>query len=111
LSFYPNGLVVPVTMSFETGEQATINVRFPDVTRLTKVRATVTKALAGTDAGTITVKNSAGTTLATLSMPASTAINTEFSADLDIEVPADGYVTLVAAKTTAGGKCEVFLQS
>lgn len=111
MSLYGKGICYPVTMSFETGEQATINLRFPDLTRVTKVRATVTKALAGTDAGTITIKSQAGATLATISMPASTVINTEFSAVVDIEVPADGFITLVAAKTTAGGKCEVFVES
>lgn len=105
-------LLVPV--SFETGEQAAAKVYFPYAVRITKIRGIVTKAIAATDAATVTGANSSGaSTGGVVTFPLSSAINVEPTAaapSTNNTVAADSYYLLTAAKTTAGGKALVTLE-
>ncbi len=104
-------LVVPV--SFETGEQGAAKVYFPSSVTVTKVRTTVTKALAGTDAGTVTGANATGaSTGGQTSHAASAAIGNEQSATptTNNTVDAGSFYQLTSAKTTAGGKALVTIE-
>ena len=110
--FRPNRFVITFPVSFETGFQmATLDIYMPAKCQVTRVRSIVTKALAGTDNGTIQFKNSAGTnfTNGLLTHLASAAL-----ADKQSAVPtanhvclADDFIRLVTAKTTAGGEALV----
>jgi len=74
--------------------------------RVRKVRSIVVKALAATDAGTITVATATGT-VCTLSHAASAALNDEQSADgaeAYNRIPANSWLRFTTAKTTVGGK-------
>src|ERR1051326_5046298 len=101
-------------MSFESGEQATHRFYFNQKALITQLRAIVTKALAGTDAGTITPKNSAGSAMAggTLTLAASSAIGTAAAATptTNMVVQAGDYIDVVTAKSTAGGKAHVCIE-
>ncbi|GAP53500.1 hypothetical protein AHiyo6_00650, partial [Arthrobacter sp. Hiyo6] len=52
--------IISAGCSFESGEQAAVKVYFPFPARITKIRGIVTKAVAATDAGTITGANATG---------------------------------------------------
>ena len=102
-----NNYVERIDGSFETGEQASINLYTPFAIRIVRVRARTTKALAATDAGTVVVKDHLGATAATISFPASTVINTDGTAVVPTAnnlIPRDSFYSVVFAKTTAGGK-------
>lgn len=106
-----------VPVSFETGEQLTHKVWFTQSVKITGWRVQVTKALAATDAGTITLKDSSGANItpnAVLSMPASTAIAAEANqgapTSANAVVAAGDFIQLVVAKTTAGGKANVYIE-
>ena len=74
----------PFAIPFETNEMPTGNkVYVPYEVNLKKARAVVFKALAATDSGTITIKNAVGTTLVTLTFPASSAQDSEQSPESD----------------------------
>ena len=106
-------LLGPFPMSFETGEQTATKIYANHRLRITKVRSIVRKALSATDAGTITVASTAGT-MATISHPASSALNSEQSADADTTknlIAKGGYLTVTAAKTTVGGKVLVTIEA
>lgn len=109
--------------SFETGEQVTnYRLKLPENVEVELIGLDweVVKALAATDAGLITIKDSAGNTIATISatdLPASAALGVRNSSptaalaaagtDALMErrrVRVSGYITVTAAKTTAGGK-------
>lgn len=97
-----------VPISFETGETGIIKVFFHKKVTINKVRFFTTRALADTDAGTITLKNSAGSAMANgaLSIPASSAWGyepTAVSPTTNNVVTADSFIEVVTAKTTAGG--------
>ena len=115
MAFNPNRFTKEVSVSFETGEQATLDIYFgPVPVKIRKLRSHVTKALADTDAGTITAKNSAGSAMAsgTLTHAASAALNDKQSAvpTTNNAVAADSYITLLTAKTTAGGRAIVTVE-
>lgn len=98
-----------VTMSFETGEQAVVRLFVPGGRiRVLKLRGISTKAIAGTNAGTVTAANATGAmTSGVLTWNASAPINTEVSASptgANAIIAQDSYIQLTAAKTTAGGK-------
>jgi len=98
-------IVVPV--SFETGELGNNSVTMPYDGTITSINYVITKAMAATDAGTITPTVDGGTTTpANTSISASTSINTLGSLDLTSgNVFAAGEVlNFVTAKSTAGGK-------
>lgn len=110
---YPEG-VTRLNMSFETGEQTTTRIYFPTKVTINKIRGIVMKALAGTDAGTVTCGNSTGaSTGGVLTLAASSALNYEPTAatpSTNNVVLADGYYYLTTAKSTAGGKILVSLE-
>jgi hypothetical protein len=101
-------------MSFESGQQNTARVYFNERVRITRLRGEVTKALAGTDAGTVTPKDSAGNTMTggTLTFAASAALNNRQTGapTANNVVAAGDFLDLVAAKTTAGGTAQVYVE-
>ena len=105
-----------VPVSFESGEQMTHKIYFTQSVKITGWRGQVTKALAATDAGTITLKDSSGNNItpnAAISIPASTAIAAEFNQGApttNAVVAAGDFIQLVVAKTTAGGKGNVYIE-
>lgn len=105
--------IVTVSLSFETGEQTTTKIYFNHKVTVNKIRSIVMKALAGTDSGTITASNSTGAmTNGVCTHLASAALNDPqvASPTTNNVIPADDYVQLVSAKTTAGGKVLVTLE-
>lgn len=94
--------------SFATGEQGTFRLYFQKRTLITHVRGVVTHVIAGTDNGTITIKNSvnAAWTDGVITAAASDALATNYLvtplAD-DAIISAGDYLQIVTAKTTAGG--------
>lgn len=98
-------------VSFESGEQTTHKIYFPIAVKIVGLKAFVTKALSGTDDGTITPKDNAGTTMTegTITLEASSAVGTEASATPTANnvINADQKLQLTVAKTTAGGKARV----
>jgi hypothetical protein len=99
--------IVPI--SFEAGEVGALKVFFHRAVTIKKLRFFTTLALAGTDAGTITAKNAAGSAMASgvLSMPASSVFGYEPTAvvpSTNNTIAADSFMILLTAKTTAGGK-------
>lgn len=94
-----------IPCSFETGEQNTLKVYCTQACLVDTANAQVQKALAATDAGTITIKDSGGNTKATISFSASAAVNTEVNGTVTaFTVAAGDFFQVIAAKTTAGGK-------
>ena len=114
----PDGLNMPAEMvvpvSFETGEQCQNRVYTAGRMRIDRVKAIVTRAIAATDNGTITVQDAAGDTIATLTITLSSALNTEFDSgiisDVDQDIEANSHFRLLTAKTTAGGKMLVSVE-
>lgn len=104
-------LLIPVPVSFETNEQGTFKLpTLPFRCRLKEVKSAVTKALASTDDGTITVKNG-DTSLAVVTIAASAAIGDEDEDTTVDESPfeLDEQISIITAKTTAGGKAMLYL--
>lgn len=104
-------LVLPVPISFETGEAGTIKLPLmPFRYKVTDVDTVVQKALAATNAGTLVLKEGS-TTLATVTIDASAAIGDEDSAPsiASHAIGLDEQLTLVTAKGNAGGKAMAFL--
>src|SRR3990167_6885705 len=90
-----------IVASFETGEQYTLNLYVPFAIRIVKVRGRTIKAIAATDDGTITIKDDGDSTMATLTASASTAINTDLTAQAvnsNNKIPKDSFYQLVSAK-------------
>lgn len=105
--------VITIPLSFETGEQTATKIYFPYKVTVNKIRSIVMKALAATDAGTITGANSTGDSSGgVVTVAASAALNEEDSATPTTNnvVEADSYYKLTTAKTTAGGKVLVTLE-
>jgi hypothetical protein len=108
-----NNGVERIPVSFEAGEQATINLYVPFAIKIIRVRGRITKAIAGTDDGTVVFKNLDGNTMATLTFPSGTAISTDVTAQVasgNYLVGKDSYYQIVVAKTTAGGKAIVSVE-
>ena len=106
----------PFAIPFETGEMPTSNkIYVPYEVNLKKARSVVFKALAATDAGTITIKNAAGTTLLTLTHAASAAQGNVPSGDIAqaaaCRIKKDSYLQLSWWKTTAGGKAFLTIEA
>lgn len=102
-----NTEIVTVPLSFETGEAGAAKIYFPYRVRITKIRTMVQKALADTDAGTVTGANSTGnSTGGVTTHAASAALADEQSATptTNYYVARNSYYKLTSAKTTAGGK-------
>lgn len=100
--------VLPV--SFETGEQSNNSIYIPFDYVLVEGAYCITKAIAGTDNATITVKTD-GTSRGVTTILASTVINTENKLTISNTTGDVGgyYAQIVTAKTTAGGKALVTL--
>jgi len=106
---------INVPVSFETGEVTQhINVYLPYKCTIVNITATVTKALAGTDAGTIVVYDSVSSAnIRTLTIPLSSALSTEVEATsvnysfVTATVATNSKIHVSTAKTTAGGKAVV----
>jgi hypothetical protein len=113
LTLEGTNVVLPIiSVSFESGEQVTA-LKLPKMPfrySLVDVRTAVHKALANTDAGTVTLKNGS-TTLATVTIPLSSAIATETAAPSIASMPFElaDQLSVTAAKATAGGKAYLYL--
>jgi len=112
--FRPNRLSRDFTMSFESGEQTTTKIYFPAKATILQIRGIVMKAIAGTDNGTITAKDSSsnGMTAGVITATASDALNTAYAVtptDHNVVAAAD-FIQLVSAKSTAGGKVLVTIE-
>lgn len=99
--------VIYVQVSFETNEVGTFDVPNPGYRfKVKNAKSVVTKTVAGSNDGTITLKKS-DTTLGTLTVAASSAVGDEdsytSSAEADFEVTDELKIT--TAKSTAGGQC------
>lgn len=113
-----DGLNMPAPMvalvSFETGEQGAYRIYTAGKIKINRVKAVVVKAIAATDNGTITVKDAAGDTIATLTATASDAIGTAYDSgvitDTDQDIGDDSFFDLTTLKTTAGGKVLVSVE-
>jgi len=102
----PEG-VIAVPLSFETNEQMQTLIYFPMKVTINKIRTTVTKALAGTDVGTVTCGNVGGASangVVTVAISAALEDDDTASPTTNNVVLANGYYYLTTAKTTAGGK-------
>jgi hypothetical protein len=97
-----------VTVSFETNEQGLLKVYMPFACTIVRVRLQVQKALAATDAGTVQLKDAAGTNMTggLGSLAASSPIGTEATITPTAlnTVAAGSFFSMTTAKTTAGGK-------
>lgn len=105
--------IVTALLSFESGEQGAAKIYFPMPVKITKIRSTVQKALANTDAGTITGANATGAStggVITHALSAAFADAQTATPTTNVTVAADSYYQLTTAKTTAGGKALVTLE-
>lgn len=109
-----NSQVMVAEVSFESGEQSTNAIIMPSDFVLDSITYQVIKALSATDAGTITPKiNGSNVTLSSaISIPLSTIINTTATTTCTAanSGSAGDTLTLVAAKTTVGGKVRCTIQ-
>jgi len=96
-------------VSFESGEQCNNRFKLPYPGTIVNAYAVVVKALSNTDAGTIVLKNAAGTTM-TLTSALSFALSSALETAVDTAVTAnnsfsaDDILYATTAKTTVGGK-------
>jgi len=100
--------VTVLDVSFESGELGDFKIKMPYAGTLTEIYAYAYKAIAGTDNGTITPKNNAGTTMTsgTITFTASDARGTAYTStpSANNTFVAGDLITFTTAKTTAGGK-------
>ena len=103
-----------LNVSFEAGETGDFKIKMGFDGTLTDIYAFATKVIAGTDNGTITPKNNAGTTMTsgtitfTAGDPRGTAYTSTPSAN-NTFVTGD-ILTFTTAKTTSGGKVHLSLK-
>jgi hypothetical protein len=111
---FPFREIITFPVSFAAAGVGTFNLYFPYAVKITKIRAIVTTALAGTDAGSITCGNSTGaSTTGVLSIPASSAVAyapTAVVPTTNNTVAADSYYYITTAKTTPNGEALVTLE-
>lgn len=104
--------IITKEVSFETGEQGNNPIPIPFKGDIQSIKGYATKAIAGTDDGTITA-DIAGTPITTgvLTFAASSPLDTEETTTptANFSVTAGQKVNLVAAKTTAGGRVYVVI--
>src|SRR5689334_10039052 len=97
-----------IDVSFEAGETTTYKVQCPVACQITGFYASVTKALAATDSGTIQLVDASGATQATITFPASSSLTTESTQNpTPFNVAAGSFYRLTWQKATAGGKAKV----
>ena len=108
---------IVVDASFESGEVgAGYKIKMNYAGTIGDIYVVATKALAATDAGTVTIKNNAGTTMTVttpISFAASDAIGTAYTSAVTANntfVVGD-ILTITTAKTTVGGKVKISLKS
>lgn len=100
--------VITCEVSFESGEVGDFKIKIPYACTVTEIYAYATKAIAGTDNGTIVPKDNGGTTMTsgtitfTAADPRGTAYTSTPSSSNTFT--AGQLLTLTTAKTTAGGK-------
>ncbi len=103
--------VVPISVSFESGEACNNRFKMPYAGTVTGFYAVCTKAIAGTDNGTIILKNAAGTTMGagTITFTASDPLETAYSVSPSSNntFSAGDILYAVTSKATAGGKALV----
>lgn len=101
-------------VNFASGGPGTFNLFFPNAALITRARFSVTTALAGTDDGTVQLKNNAGTDMATglLTIPLSSALGVDVTVtpSTNNAVVAGEKVQVVTAKATAGGAGQLILE-
>lgn len=101
-------------LSFETGEQGEYRFYAPERLEVLKIRSIVQKALAATDSGTVTLKNNAGTAMATgvVTHAASAAVGNEQNATptTNTTIAKGDHFRVTPAKTTGGGKVLVTVE-
>jgi hypothetical protein len=101
---------IRVDVSFATASQGTYYVALPACT-VTKVKARVTSAIAGTDDATITCQNASSTNMANglVTLPASSAHGTGVSVtpSANNTLSAGAEMQLVVSKVTQGGTASV----
>ena len=100
--------VVTIPVSFETGEQCANKVKMPYAGTVSEIYGIVTKAIAATDAGTVTAKNNGGTTMTegVITAAASAALDTAYTVTptANNTFVAGDILSFTTAKTTVGGK-------
>lgn len=106
-------IVFPV--SFESGEQTTYKIRMPYPGSVVHIYAECIKAIAATDAATITPKNNAGTNMTVttpISFAASDPLTTAYSSAITADNTFVGgdFIQFTMAKVTAGGKALVTVE-
>lgn len=106
--------VICIPISFASGAQATHTLYFPMAVTVTQVRTFVTTQLAGTDDGTITCANNAGSAMAngTVTITASSPVATEDNASptTNNTFTAGQKMQLIASKSTAGGVVNTYVE-
>lgn len=103
--------LITVPFSLETNEMGTYKLPYlPYRCKLKSVKTVLYKAAAASDDGTVTIKTGS-TTLATVTIAASSAIGAEDAAPTVTETPfdQDDQISITTAKSTAGGKGVLFL--
>lgn len=101
--------VITFPCSFETSEVGTTSMVIPYNCSITDVRAVAIRAIAATDAGTVVLKDNAGTTMTVttpISFAASDPLGTAYSSAITAnnEFTAGQVLTVVTAKPTVGGR-------
>lgn len=101
-----NTEVIVVPLSFESGEQcANLLPVLPWAWEISRIDTVVVKAIAGTDNGTITISEYGVGDIDTITVAASSALNTVDSVvPSDSPHPAFSTLALTTSKTTSGGK-------
>ena len=100
-------------LSFETGEQGAVKVRFPFKVRIDHIRSQVVKALSNTNVGKVTLSNSVGAMAnGVISHALSAALGNEVVASPTTNniIAKDTDLTLLPAKVKVGGKVQVTIQ-
>lgn len=108
--------VLSIQISFESGEQAAYPLRMNYAGSIVNIYARAIKSIAGTDNGTVTIRDNAGTTM-TVGTPivfaASDLINTTYSSNVsgNNTFVAGDIITVTPVKATAGGKALIVLEA
>ena len=100
-------------LSFETGEQGSVKIRFPFKVRIDQIRSQVVKALSDTNVGTVTLHSSDGAMAnGVISHALSAALGNEKVANPTTNriIDKDTDLTLLPAKVKVGGKVQVTIQ-
>lgn len=102
-----------IQLSFETGYLGDYKVPFPFAATVTGMYAYAVKAIAGTDNGTIQLKNNGGTSMTNglITFTASDVRGTAYtvSPSANNTLAAADFLTFTVAKATAGGAAQVTL--